>query len=377
MESYPTQYQNAVLEALENGTYEKNRTGVDTIADFGVNYNIDVDDGYPLLTTKKMDTFRWDSMLSEFVWYLSGEHHIRNLKEETKIWNAWADDDWNLPTAYGRFWRRFPVPSEAQHKPGEWWINSRDLPEMAADHYDDVNEEEVREMVDRWMNGDGTMDQIAYAVDTLSGDNPLRPPESRRIIISAWHPGNATVSHLPPCHFEYVATLQDGKLNVHLTQRSADLALGVPFNIAAYALLTRVLARATGHEIGEFSHTLVSAHAYCGKNERGEWYRENLSELQDRIASASTPSDYREIREYVLNEAPEERDEIDPASDEYGYDHVPGLLEQLAREPHEHPTLSLDMDEGSGLEGIDSLTTEDIELSDYESHGGLRFNVAE
>lgn len=375
MDEHPTQYQKAVETVLKNGSYEKNRTGVDTIASFGVNYSIDISQGYPLLTTKKMDTFRWNSMISEFVWYLSGEHHIRNLTEKTSIWDAWADENNNLPTAYGRFWRKFPLPDEGQHKEGEWWVNNSNFPEMASKHYDSVSKEEVQNVVDRWINEDGTLDQLSYAVDTLRGENPLRPPESRRIVITAWHPGNATVSHLPPCHFEYVINIQDDKLNVHLTQRSADMALGVPFNIATYALLMKVLARVTGYKVGEFSHTLVSSHIYCGKGERGEWYSNNLDKLQNKIPKNPRPEDYKKIRDYILSSAPEE--ESSPENNEYGYDHVPGLLEQLSREPNNRPSIKLNLEENSGVEGLNSLTEDQIQLQEYNSHSGLSFNVAE
>lgn len=328
------QYLGLVEDVLRDGTYKPNRTGVDTISTFSQHYEVDLREGFPLLTTKQMDGFRWDSMLHELLWYLSGEEHVRNLREKTGIWDEWADEDGNLDTAYGRFWRRFPVPKEGL--PGESW------PE--ADH--------------RWMNEDGTFDQIAYLVDGLREN-----PNSRRFVVSAWHPANATVSTLPPCHYTFVVNVQGDTLNLHLTQRSGDVALGIPFNIAAYALMATVLARQTGFEVGKFAHTIVDAHVYCGEGERGEWYRDNIEELRTRLADVTEKSEYEEVREWLESEAPEEETEA--------MDHVPGLLTQLSRTPKSRPEIELTAD------SIDELTYDDITLREYDAHPGIKFSVAE
>ncbi|MFB6147791.1 MAG: thymidylate synthase, partial [Candidatus Nanohaloarchaea archaeon] len=205
------------------------RTSSDTISKFSESYTIDLQEGFPLLTTKDMSGFRWNSLIHELMWYFSGEHHIRELKEETGIWNAWADDDWNLPTAYGRFWRRFPVPDKEEQLEGEWWPNRDDWHGDAESWYD-LPREKIEE-VEKWVNeedGRLTFDQVQYAIDTLNGEHPYRSENSRRLVISAWHPANAAVSKLPPCHFTWVLNVQDGKLNTHLTQRSGDTALGIP-----------------------------------------------------------------------------------------------------------------------------------------------------
>ncbi|KZN24727.1 thymidylate synthase [Haladaptatus sp. R4] len=329
------QYLGLVEDVLGDGTYKPNRTGVDTISTFSQHYEVDLRDGFPLLTTKAMDGARWNSMLHELLWYLSGEEHIRNLRKETGIWNEWSNEEGHLDTAYGRFWRRFPVPEEGL--PGESW------PE-------DGN---------RWMNEDGTFDQIQYVIDGLNEN-----PNSRRFVVSAWHPANAAVSLLPPCHYTFVINVQgDGTLNLHLTQRSGDVALGIPFNIAAYALMATVLAKQTGFEVGKFSHTVVDAHVYCGEGERGEWYRDNLSDLQLRIADVDEKSGYEEVREWLESEAPAEETER--------LDHVPGLLTQLSREPKSKPEIDIAAD------SIDELSYEDITLREYDAHPGLKFSVAE
>ncbi|KDE60208.1 thymidylate synthase [Halostagnicola sp. A56] len=336
------QYLELVESVLSGGTHKPNRTGVDTISSFSEHYEVDLQAGYPLLTTKAMDGYRWNSMIHEVCWYLSGEEHVRNLREETKIWNAWADDAGHLDTAYGRFWRRYPVPDETGQLEGESW------PE---DGHQWVTEE---------ADGRRTFDQLQYVIDTLSEN-----PNSRRLVVNAWHPANAAVSTLPPCHYTFVFNVQGDRLNCHLTQRSGDIALGVPFNIAAYALLTKVVASQTGFEPGTFAHTVVDSHVYCGRGERGEWYADNLEALQSRLATVDEPEEYRDVKSWLESTAPAE------AEGDERLDHVPGLLEQLAREPLERPTLSV------ADVSIDELTAEDVTLEDYESHDGLEFAVAE
>ncbi|ELY84875.1 thymidylate synthase [Natrialba taiwanensis] len=336
------QYLDLVDAALSEGAYKPNRTGVDTISSFSEHYEVDLREGYPLLTTKQMDGYRWNSMLHEVCWYLSGEEHVENLREETKIWDAWADDEGKLDTAYGRFWRRYPVPDEPARLPGESWPD---------ESHRWVTEED---------DGRRTFDQLQYVIDTLSDS-----PNSRRLVVNAWHPANAAVSTLPPCHYSFVFNVQGDRLNCHLTQRSGDIALGIPFNIAAYALLTKVVAQQTGFEPGTFAHTVVDAHVYCGRGARGEWYADNLGALQSRLADAEERADYRGIREWLASEAPAE-DEGDER-----LDHVPGLLEQLSREPLGRSTLELD------AASIDDLSADNITLRDYESHDGLEFAVAE
>ncbi|WP_254768115.1 thymidylate synthase [Salinilacihabitans rarus] len=336
------QYLDLVDAVLSGGAYKPNRTGVDTISSFSRHYEVDLGEGYPLLTTKKMDGYRWNSMIHELCWYLSGEEHVRNLREETKIWDAWADEEGRLDTAYGRFWRRFPIPEGEARLDGESWP--------------DAGHRWVTEEAD----GRQTFDQLRYVIDTLSD-----APNSRRLVVDAWHPANAAVSTLPPCHYTFVFNVQGDRLNCHLTQRSGDVALGIPFNIAAYALLTKVVAQQTGFEPGAFAHTVVDAHVYCGRGERGAWYAGNLGRLQSRLADVDDREGYREVRDWLEAEAPPEAD-----GDEH-LDHVPNLLEQLSREPGPRPRLEL------ADVSVDELRADDVELVDYEAHDGLEFAVAE
>lgn len=359
------QYHNLVENILEEANYRPNRTGVDTLSTFSQSYKIDLQEGFPLLTTKDLSGFRWRSLIHELLWYFSGEEHIRNLREETSIWDAWADEEGNLPTAYGRFWRRYPIPEGQDLLDGEWWpTNAGEWIETASEEKG-VEQEVIREKISRWINeedGRKTFDQIKYVIDTLNGEHPYRSRNSRRLVVSAWHPANASVSRLPPCHFSWVLNVQDGKLNTHLTQRSGDTALGIPFNIAAYALITKIIARQTDLEPGEFSHTIVDSHIYCGKGERGQWYSENVGELRERMRQAENGDDYLEVRDWIQDKAPEQ---------EKNYDHVPGLLKQISRDSRPRPSIELPE------KSINELEYEDFEMEGYDPHPGIKFSVAE
>jgi thymidylate synthase len=364
-------YKRIVEKVLREGSFEKNRTKESTIATFGYDYEIDLSEGYPLLTTKKMDTFRWDSMLHEVEWYLSGKHHIRELTEETGIWDAWADEDYNLPSAYGRFWRRYPVPNPQQQLEGESWFK-QESKYVESESETGLTQKLINKLFGGEEQKDLVFDQLQFVVDALNGDNPHRGAISRRLVVNAWHPSNAQISQLPPCHFTYVFNVQNGKLNLHLTQRSADIALGVPFNIAAYSLLLKLVANQTDYEVGKFSHSLVDAHIYCGRNERSQWYQQNISELQEKVASVQEKEEFRNIRSWILENAPKDEGAESVEDHNYGYDHIPGLLEQIAR-----PTLGRSRLNINDETTINNVKYDDFELEEYESHGGIRFEVAE
>ncbi len=292
------QYLDLVRTTINEGVRKQSRTGIDTISYFGAFYRVELSQGFPLLTTKKME---WKSLLNEVLWYLSGEHHIRNLQQHTKIWDAWADEDGRLQTAYGRFWRRYPVPSDNAVLDGEVYVD------------------EKNPFVHKEENGALIFDQIAWVINEIKTN-----PNSRRLVISAWHPANAVVSKLPPCHYSFAFNVSNGKLNCHLTQRSGDIALGIPFNLAAYSLLTQIIAQEVGLELGLFAHTIIDAHIYVA--EKG---------------------------------SPTER-----------FDHLEGLKEQLKRKPLPLPQLKI------ARKPIDELRFEDFELIGYQHHEKIRFEVA-
>ena len=329
------QYLDLVADVLRTGTYEQNRTGVDTLAGFSHHYTVDLQAGFPLLTTKDLSEARWNSLVQELFWYLSGEEHIRSLREETGIWDAWADEEGHLDTAYGRFWRRYPIPDADARLPGESWPDPDD----------------------QFVNEEGTFDQIAYVLDGLKHN-----PESRRLVVNAWHPANAADSTLPPCHYTFVFSVQDGRLNTHLQQRSGDIALGIPFNIASYALLTHAVAQEVGLPVGEFGHSVVDAHIYLGHGERGAWYAEALPALRERLAAVEEPGDYAAVRDWIEASAP---------PDPEHYDHVPGLLTQLTREPRERSTIEL------ADRPLAELGPEDVRLRGYDPAPAIDFAVAE
>ncbi len=276
------QYLDLVRLVMEEGTRKPSRTGVDTISYFGAFYKVDLSKGFPLLTTKKME---WKSLLHEVLWYLSGENHIRNLQKHTKIWNAWADENGNLETAYGYYWRHFPSAQKDEN--GNWNVTE--------------------------------VDQIQYVIDELK-----KKPYSRRLVVTAWEPGNATKSKLPPCHYSFAFNVNDGKLNCHLTQRSGDIALGIPFNLAAYSMLTQIIAQEVELELGAFAHTIIDAHIYIG----------------------------------------------DKGTENERYDHFDGLREQLKREPLPLPILKI------ARKPINELEFDDFELLNYQYHDKIKFEVA-
>ncbi|MEZ5070561.1 MAG: thymidylate synthase [Bacteroidales bacterium] len=207
------QYLDLLQHVLDHGTPKEDRTGTGTLSTFGYQMRFDLQKGFPLLTTKKLHT---RSILHELLWFLRGDTNVSYLqKHGVRIWNEWADDDGNLGPIYGYQWRSWPA-------------------------------------------GDGKhIDQMARVLESLRLN-----PDSRRHIVSAWNVGSLEEMALPPCHILFQFYVAEGRLSCQLYQRSADIFLGVPFNIASYSLLLHMMARATGLQPGEFIHTLGDAHIY-------------------------------------------------------------------------------------------------------------------
>lgn len=261
------QYLDLCQRILDEGVKKEDRTGTGTISVFGHQMRFDLSEGFPLITTKKLHT---KSIFHELLWFLSGDTNIRYLQENgVRIWNEWADENGNLGPVYGKQWRSFA-------------------------------------------GGNGkTVDQIKWVVEEIK-----RNPDSRRLIVSAWNPAELDEMALPPCHLLFQFYVANGKLSCQLYQRSADTFLGVPFNIASYALLTQMMAHVTGLEPGEFVHTLGDAHLY-------------------------------------LN-------------------HVEQVKLQLTREPKPLPKLKLN----SEVKSIFDFTFDDIEVVDYDAHPHIKGEVA-
>ncbi|MEO1021821.1 MAG: thymidylate synthase [Bacteroidota bacterium] len=278
-------YHDLVRNVLDNGVRKENRTGTDTISSFAEYYKVDLSEGFPLLTTKKV-YFR--SVILELLWYLRGEDHIRWLRDENDchIWDAWADESGHVGPIYPVLWRRFPsLKKEVVQLEGTGGAIEKEFYERTE------------------------VDQVQRAIDMLKTD-----PNSRRIVVSTWHPGLLSEMALPPCHLMYIFNVANGRLNCHLTQRSGDVALGIPFNLACYSALTMAVAQEVGLEPGIFAHTIVDAHIY-----------EN---------------------------------------------HVDGLKEQLTREERPLPKLTI------SNKPVDELSFEDFTLEDYNPHPAIKFEVA-
>ncbi len=261
------QYHDLLRRILDEGVRKEDRTGTGTISLFGHQMRFDLSEGFPAVTTKKLHL---KSIIHELLWFLKGETNIAYLKENgVSIWDEWADDEGNLGPVYGSQWRSWQTPE------GE------------------------------------TIDQIARTIEMIRTN-----PDSRRMIVSAWNVGEIDRMKLPPCHLLFQFYVAEGRLSCQLYQRSADVFLGVPFNIASYALLTMMVAQVTGLEPGDFVHTFGDVHIY-------------------------------------LN-------------------HLDQVNTQLSREPYQLPTMHLNPE----VTSIFDFTYEDFELRDYTSHPRISAPVA-
>ncbi len=261
------QYLDLVSHVMEHGVDKEDRTGTGTRSVFGYQLRCDLADGFPLLTTKKVHL---KSIIYELLWFLRGDTNVRWLQEHgVRIWNEWADENGDLGPVYGSQWRAWPD------------------------------------------GHGGTIDQIAQVIDQIKNT-----PDSRRIMVSAWNVAEVPTMKLPPCHSLFQFYVAQGKLSLQLYQRSADLFLGVPFNIASYALLLMMVAHVTGLEAGEFVHTFGDAHIYRN--------------------------------------------------------HFDQIKEQLTREPRQLPRMALNPD----VKSIDDFTYEDFRLEGYDPWPAIKGEVS-
>ena len=310
------QYLDLCKHVLETGTKKGDRTGTGTISVFGYQMRFDLNEGFPLMTTKKT-AFRLIS--SELLWFLKGDTNVKTLIEERNpIWDEWAFEQWVKSAEYSGpdmtdFGRRAPKdPEFAAVYETEMAAFKKRVVEEAnfAAKYADLGPVYGKQWRS-WTTGTDSIDQIANLIHGLKNN-----PDSRRHIVTAWNPSEVEDMALPPCHAMFQFYVADGKLSCQLYQRSADIFLGVPFNIASYALLVHLIARECGLGVGEFIHTLGDAHIYAN--------------------------------------------------------HIDQVNEQLTREPKKLPTLNL---KGEG-KSIFELETSDIIIDDYDPHPKIKAPIA-
>jgi thymidylate synthase len=264
------QYLDLLQYVLDHGVKRQDRTGTGTVSVFGYQMRFNLQDGFPLLTTKKL---HFKSIAYELLWFLRGETNVRYLQEHgVSIWNEWADEQGELGPVYGSQWRHWKAP-------------------------------------------DGrVIDQLASVIEGIRTN-----PTSRRLVVSAWNPGELDQMALQPCHALFQFYVAEGKLSCQMYQRSADIFLGVPFNIASYALLTMMVARITGLEPGEFVHTLGDTHLYLNHIEQAKF--------------------------------------------------------QLTRQPYPLPQLIINPERKAG-DSIDDFHYEDFELCNYQAHPSIKAEIS-
>ena len=244
------QYLDLLSRVLDQGVDRGDRTGTGTRAVFGHQMRFDLQQGFPLLTTKKLHT---RSIIHELLWFIKGDTNIRYLQENgVSIWDEWADENGDLGPVYGAQWRSWPTPDG------------------------------------------GHIDQIARLVEGIRAN-----PDSRRHIVTAWNPAEVDNMALPPCHCLFQFYVADGKLSCQLYQRSADIFLGVPFNIASYALLTLMVAQVTGLKPGDFVHTLGDAHLYANHFEQA---REQLSRIPGPLPVMRLNPDVTDLFDFTFED---------------------------------------------------------------------------
>jgi thymidylate synthase len=261
------QYLELLRDIRENGVDRGDRTGTGTRGVFGRQIRFDLAKGFPLLTTKKV---MFKSIVVELLWFLRGETNVRSLQEQgVHIWDEWADENGDLGPVYGSQWRSWPT---FVYKNGDAEGSN---PEIGGWHRE-------------------TIDQIAKLIHTLRSN-----PNSRRHIVTAWNPAEIDEMKLPPCHCLFQFFVAEGKLSCQLYQRSADIFLGVPFNIASYALLTMMVAQVCDLEVGEFVHTFGDVHLYSNHFEQADL---QLSRIPGELPTVKLNPNVLQIDEFKLED---------------------------------------------------------------------------
>lgn len=286
------QYLELAKRIIETGNKKQDRTGVGTLSIFGAQMRFDLNEGFPILTTKKV---HFPSVVKELLWFISGDTNNKTLQEQgVRIWNEWATKEQcakfgrkegDLGPVYGHQWRNFGASKKKVFNP-----ETKDL---------------------EWVYDDDGIDQLSKVINDIKTN-----PNSRRLIVSGWNPKEADLVCLPPCHTVFQFYVHDGKLSCHLYQRSGDFFLGIPFNIASYALLTHMIAQVCDLGVGEFVHTISDAHVYSN--------------------------------------------------------HLDAFAEQMKREPYSLPKIVLN----GNVKSLFEFKYEDIQLEGYQHHPAIKAEVA-
>ncbi len=346
------QYLDHSLRVLsdKNTIYKPNRTGVDSLSRFGGQTEYDLSDGFPLVTTKKVP---FKHVAIELLWFLNGDTNIRTLVN--KGVHIWDDNAfYHHLKRNGRNTQVLPYTQQWTDEKAAFIDRIKNDDDFARSegNLGDVYGRQWR----AWTGPNGqNVDQITKVINSLRNS-----PSSRRHIVSAWNVPEIDSMALPPCHSFFQFNVAEDKLDCEMYQRSADMFLGVPFNVASYALLTHIIAQQTGLKPGRFVHSFGDAHFYCGRGERGRWYGSNLEEVKEGVKE----KDFSALKELIEREAPAEE------KLEAGLDHVTGILEQLSREPKKLPRLAI------ANKRLEDLTVDDFELFGYNPSPSIKRTMA-
>ncbi|VVB83872.1 Thymidylate synthase [uncultured archaeon] len=343
--------------------FKQGSKGSGLISLFGHQNSYDLRKGFPLLTTKSMAI---KSITHELVWFLKGDTNIRYLEiNKTPIWRGNAFEH-NLSgmVKEGIFPEGIVKYSPDWDKAMKEYAQRIKEDEEFSKRFGDAGPIYGRQWR-KWKYFDekkGELVEIDQLGNTL--EKMKKNPVGKKYVVSAWNPGDIPEMSLPPCHVLYQMTSNDeGELDLQLYQRSCDQFLGVPFNIASYAMLTQVIAQELNLTPRRFVHSFGDSHFYTGLEKRGPWYKENLKNLQNKVKNVSDRKEYLEILDWINKECPKD-------DNEEKYDHVTAILEQLSREPKPLPRLLI------AKKPLNQLTFEDFKIEGYESHPKIERTMA-
>ena len=361
------QYLEHSRKILTKGEFKGGSKGSKLISLFGHQNEYDLREGFPLLTTRSMAV---KGAIHELIWFLRGETNIKYLEDNNVMFWRGNAFEYNLPNMV----ENSVFPAHLLNKENKYKVDW----DKAMEEY----AQRIRESAEfaqrfgdagpiygyqwrRWKYFDEKkgelieIDQLGQTIEEMR-----KKPVGKRHLITAWNPGDIPNMSLPSCHVMYQMTANDeGQIDLLLFQRSCDQFLGVPINIASYAMLLQIIAQELGLEARYFIHTFGDSHFYTGLEKRGQWYKQNLPELKERVKHVRDRRDYLNVLEWVKKNAPsDEREER--------YDHVTAILEQLSREPKPLPRMHI------ARRPFDKLTIDDFTLEGYEHHPAIKRSMA-